>query len=255
MAKQQGPDPASDGPWFSGTEDFTGYMKTALGVIDREARPLHILDIPAGLGQFTDALRRRGHTVTPADLNLVHPDYIRADMNGALPFDAASFDAAVCLEGIEHLVDPLNLLTELIRVVRPGGLVVISTPNIHNYYSRLQFLFTGTWYQFNPATLRDLPPDAQEDRFHISPIAYPWLRHRADLLGADLESIGGDRWKKKALLPLYAVIHLLGRPWSRSLFFSKKAAPWRPRNERMYADLNARPLLLSRTMVATLRKR
>jgi len=255
MAKQQGPNPTSNSPWFSGTEDFTGYMSIALELLTAEHRNLHILDLPAGLGQFTDALRARGHTVTPADLNLVKPDYIRADMNGRLPFSDASFDAAVCLEGIEHLVDPLNLLTELIRVTRPGGLVILSTPNIHNAYSRLQFLFTGTWYQFNPATLRDLPPDAQEDRFHISPIAYPWLRHRADLLGVDIESIRGDRWKRKALLPLYALIYLLGRPWSRSLFFSKKAAPWRKRNESMHQHINSPALFLSRTMVVALRKR
>ncbi|MBL0921244.1 MAG: class I SAM-dependent methyltransferase [Phycisphaerales bacterium] len=255
MAKQQGPDPTSNSPWFSGTEDFTGYMAVALRLIDRERRRLHVLDLPAGLGQFTDALRARGHTVTPADLNLVRPDYIRADMNGRLPFDDGAFDGAVCLEGIEHLVDPLNLLRELIRVVRPGGLVILSTPNIHNYFSRLQFLFTGTWYQFNPATLRDLPADAQEDRFHISPIAYPWLRHRADLLGADVEAVEGDRWKRKALLPVYALVWALGRPWARRLFFSKKASPWRSRNESMHAHINSRALLLSRTMIAVLRKR
>ncbi len=255
MAKQQGPDPTSGRPWFSGTEDFTGYMRLAHERLRREGRPLRVLDIPAGLGQFAAALRADGHTVTPADLNLVAPDYVRADMNERLPFDDGAFDAAICLEGIEHLVDPLNLLSELIRVVRPGGIVVLSTPNIHNSYSRLQFLFTGTWYQFNPATLRDLPPDAQEDRFHISPIAYPWLRHRADLLGADVEAIDGDRWKRKALLPVYWVIHLLGVPWSRRLFFGRKAAPWRPRNEQMHAHLNSSALLYSRTMVATLRKR
>ena len=47
-----------------------------------------------------------------------------------LPYDEATFDAALCLELIEHLVDPRPLLREIARVLRPGGRVYLSTPNI-----------------------------------------------------------------------------------------------------------------------------
>src|SRR5437879_2023515 len=87
-------DPAR--PWFSGTEDFTGYMRQALDLLCADGVPRRILDLPAGLGQFTDALRRAGHDVTPADINRLRPDYIYADMTARLPFPDSSFDAAAC---------------------------------------------------------------------------------------------------------------------------------------------------------------
>lgn len=241
-------------PWFSGTEDFTGYMREALDALCSDGVRRKILDIPAGLGQFTDALRRAGHEVTPADINRHKPDYVYADMTARLPFPDDHFDAAACLEGIEHMVDPLHLLAELIRVLRPGGRVVLSTPNVMNAWSRLRFLFTGTFYQFNPAELRDLPPGAMEDRFHVSPITYHWLAYFAAYFGGRIAEVRGDRFKKKWLMPLFWLIHLLGRPWSRALYFSKRARPWLDRNRAMYAHVNSSVMLFSRTMVVVIEK-
>jgi SAM-dependent methyltransferase len=245
---------ADSRPWFSGTEDFTGYMREALDALCSDGVRRSILDLPAGRGQFTDALRRAGHEVTPADINRHRPDYIVADMTARLPFADAAFDAAVCLEGIEHIPDPLLLLGELMRVLRPGGMLVLSTPNIQSYYSRLRFLFTGTFYQFNPAEIRDLPPGAAEDRFHISPISYHWLRYFAVYFGGRVTQVRGDRIKKKWLLPLFGLIHLLGRPWSRALFFSRRARPWEKRNRQMHRHLNSRAMLLSRTLLVVIEK-
>ncbi len=246
--------PAGGTPWYSGTEDFTGYMRQALAALTSDGAPKRILDIPAGHGQFTDCLRRLGHEVVPADIHLVRPDYTLADMSATLPFPDASFDAVACLEGIEHMADPLLLLRELLRVTRPGGRVVISTPNVGNYYSRLRFLFTGTFYQFGPAELRDLDPGAREDRFHISPITYHWLRYFSRYHGGRLVEVRGDRIKKKWLLPLFALIHALGRPWSWAVFFGRRTRATRERDRAIHRDLNSRPLLLSRTMIAVIEK-
>lgn len=240
--------------WFSGTEDFTGYMREAFEALNADGAAKRVLDIPAGLGQFTDALRARGHTVTPADINKERKDYVYADMNRALPFEDGAFDAAVCLEGLEHLVEPLRLLSELVRVVRPGGMVVISTPNVQNHYSRLQYLLTGTFYQFNPATLRDLPAGAMEDRFHISPLTLQWVWYFATYLGAGVEEVRGDRMKKKWMLPLFGLNQALGWWWRRRLFFGGRARQWAERNGAIHGALNSRAMLFSRTMVVVLRK-
>jgi ubiquinone/menaquinone biosynthesis C-methylase UbiE len=54
--------------------------------------------------------------------------YVRA-RGDALPLADASADAAICVEVVEHLTDPLPLLREIRRVLRPGGRLLVTTPN------------------------------------------------------------------------------------------------------------------------------
>jgi SAM-dependent methyltransferase len=58
-----------------------------------------------------------------------------------LPFEAASFDAIVCGDLIEHMRDPQAMLARLRPLLRPGGRLALSTPNIANWAMRLSLLF------------------------------------------------------------------------------------------------------------------
>jgi 2-polyprenyl-3-methyl-5-hydroxy-6-metoxy-1,4-benzoquinol methylase len=55
-------------------------------------------------------------------------EFVVGDVS-ALPFPPDSFDAACSFETIEHVTGPETVLGELARVVRPGGAVIVSTPN------------------------------------------------------------------------------------------------------------------------------
>jgi SAM-dependent methyltransferase len=46
-----------------------------------------------------------------------------------LPYPSAHFDAVVSMDVIEHLLDPLPWLAEALRVLKPGGLLFLTTPN------------------------------------------------------------------------------------------------------------------------------
>src|SRR5204862_407499 len=66
------------------------------------------------------------------------------DLNkGRLPYAENRFALVTCTETIEHLENHHAIVREIYRVLRPGGLAVLSTPNILNLRSRLRFFSSG----------------------------------------------------------------------------------------------------------------
>ena len=63
-----------------------------------------------------------------------------ADVEEPLPFDDDTFDVVVAAELLEHLDRPDRLMTEIRRVLRPGGTIAGSLPNAYRLKSRLQAL-------------------------------------------------------------------------------------------------------------------
>src|SRR6185295_12806745 len=63
----------------------------------------------------------------------------------ALPFEAGTFDRTLCLDVLEHLQyeEQPRALAELHRVLRPGGELLVSVPNLAHLQSRIQFLLRG----------------------------------------------------------------------------------------------------------------
>lgn len=238
---------------FSHVANFTGYMAVVARYFAGLPGVLRILDMPAGNGKLADALRGLGHQVMCADINRERPDYAYVDMGGPLPFGDGEFDAVVCLEGVEHMVDPVALIAGLVRVTKPGGTIVVSTPNVMNFYSRLQFLFTGAPYQFNPGAVPDVAPGEKRDRGHISPLSYYQLRYLFGYHGARVEAVLGDRYKRMLLLPLYLALLPFAWLWTRSAL-SGDAAVHAARNREMLAHTFSAPLLFSRSLVMVFKR-
>lgn len=75
---------------------------------------------------------------------------VQTDLNeDSIPFEDNSFDAIFCGEVIEHLVDPDHLLDEIGRTLTPGGVCVLTTPNLAAWVNRIA-LFLG-WQPFHTA--------------------------------------------------------------------------------------------------------
>lgn len=74
----------------------------------------------------------------------------KADLNKALPYENNSFDIISCQQVIEHLTDPENLIKEGYRILKKDGILILSTPNLASFGSRLRLLFNKYPLQLGP---------------------------------------------------------------------------------------------------------
>lgn len=95
-----------------------------------------VLDVGCGNGAYVDALRRKGATafgIDPAEASVRRARSVGGLLSVAdgrrLPFDAGRFDTILCHRTLYLVPDPLHVVHELNRVLRPGGRVVFSTSN------------------------------------------------------------------------------------------------------------------------------
>lgn len=102
-----------------------------------------------------DSLRRRTVAV---DLSLDalralksdHHALLCVDASRPLPFADGSFAAVLMGEVIEHVYYPERLLRELARVLGPGGVLVLTTPNLATLWDRVRFLLGREPRQVDP---------------------------------------------------------------------------------------------------------
>ncbi|MBN3037059.1 MAG: methyltransferase domain-containing protein [Candidatus Diapherotrites archaeon] len=153
------------------------------------ARP-KILDAGAGEGRLSVELKKRGFDVSACDILLENRfpqdiEYKRADLNEGIPYPDNYFDVVTCVELVEHLEDPWHLLTECNRVLKKGGAIVITTPNIINFYSRIAFLLKGRFFCFGPNEMR------RGD--HINPVTIWEIRNILNDTGFGIETESCNR--------------------------------------------------------------
>lgn len=143
------------------------------------ARNVHgrIADVGAGEGRFYAAARDICTSYVAVDV-LRHPgfasgvEFLSADLDRQpIPLSRSSVDAAVAIETIEHLENPRAFTRELVRIVRPGGWIVVTTPNQLSLLSLLSLVLKGQFGAFQDAS-------------------YP--AHRTALLESDLRRIAAE---------------------------------------------------------------
>ncbi|ELS58782.1 putative methyltransferase [Streptomyces viridochromogenes Tue57] len=139
-------------------------LARALGPVRPGRPPATVLDVGCGDGSAAAVAARvlAGHRIVGVDWSqdalrrAAHrlPGVVRGELSdGGLPFGAGSADAVLFSEVVEHLVDPDGALDELRRVLRPGGHLMLSTPNLAAWYNRA-LLLGGVQPVFSEVSLR-----------------------------------------------------------------------------------------------------
>lgn len=135
----------------------------------------HILDFGAGEGALSERLYDMGYKITAADKDAKNfksknCEFTPINFDQSNEIDAFTlknqnkFDLVLGIEVIEHVQDQWKYVRQLMAMAKPGGMILITTPNTSSWLSRVIFLFTGRFHQF---------ADVDLAYGHINPIS-PW---------------------------------------------------------------------------------
>jgi SAM-dependent methyltransferase len=178
---------------------------------------LEIFDASVETGHTTRMLLRMGPKVTCSNLEEErHPEIPEdaeyrggVDLNQPLPFADDTFDAANLQDVIEHLENPAQTIREFLRIVKPGGLFVFSTPNTLNATSRLRFFLTG-FAEGRKHPISYAKPPGEAGNVYITNIVQ--LHYLLAQYGATIErmEVGLYHWHAAVLGVLFYPLFLAG---------------------------------------------
>lgn len=213
-----------------------------------------VLDAPCGgAAALTLALLEKGFAAVGADLDLEAETHLgkafaKVDLDTPLPWPDQTFDAVFSTEGIEHLENHFSFLREMGRILKPGGVLVLTTPNITALRSRVRFFGSG----FFGRDGRPLNETSRHPLHHIGLATFPELRYDLHTSGFRLSEVLHTHIKPISYL--YAVY----APWmwlyTRLAFRKEKDSDQRKRNKEVLAALLSPSLLFGECLMLVANK-
>jgi 2-polyprenyl-6-hydroxyphenyl methylase/3-demethylubiquinone-9 3-methyltransferase len=185
--------------------------------IDWQGR--QVLDLGCAGGFMAEAMAVRGARVTGIDPAAAAIDAARHHARGAglrigydvgvgeaLPYDDADFDAVVCVDVLEHVTDLHKVLSEVARVLRPGGMFLFDTIN-RNPLARLATITIAE------DLLRLLPRGTHDPAMFIKPIELRRAMEGAGLVPGPVTGLGPRGMNRRldltfGPLPLTAILYM-----------------------------------------------
>jgi ubiquinone/menaquinone biosynthesis C-methylase UbiE len=178
------------------------------------------LDIGAGSGEL---IRNLGEAISPKSFACdFHAERFAAGNTPCekvnlnlepLPYPDAGFELVTCSEVVEHLENYRALLREAFRVAQPGGLLIVTTPNVLNANSRVRYVCSGFANLFGPLPVRN--DKLYSTGGHISPIAYFYLAHALLDAGFEKVELDIDKVQRTSVLWLAVLFPFMLVGWLR----------------------------------------
>ena len=132
-------------PNWSYTPTYLKKMQCVRHVLEELPKDQPILDAGCGEGVLVEEFAAKGFKIEGIDLNYESPSVRRGDILNMSLYEDGQFSVVLLLDVFEHLafVDQPRALQELRRVLRPGGILLASIPNLAHWNSRFQFALRG----------------------------------------------------------------------------------------------------------------
>jgi SAM-dependent methyltransferase len=129
------------------------FQRQRAAVVEARKRSGRLLDYGAGAGQFARFMSRRGFEVVGLEpFSLGAPSeapgltLLRAPL-ASVKASLGTFDVITLWHVLEHVPRPVELLAELKGLLRAGGVLVVSVPNLASWQARV---FRGRWFHLDP---------------------------------------------------------------------------------------------------------
>ncbi len=208
------------------------------------------LDLSAGDGLSSRMLAERGWRVVSTEYRTRNPGWVAVNLNSDLPFQTGCFDLVTLLEVIEHLADIPHALGEIARVMRPGAVAIVTTPNRLNVNSRIHYLLSG-YYKGRRAPLSYRYRVADGRNWHVMGLNdLHWIAWGA---GLRMEALGRSKRKLRSIIfapILYPFI--VGFSWM--LYGRVKDPAQRQINRDLLRFMTSASLLMDENIVMRFRK-
>lgn len=218
--------------------------------------PARILDVGAGEGYFCQLLKERGYQVEACDylaenFKLAGVPFHKADLNQSIPLPDDTYDAVVTIEVLEHLENHFRFTSELLRITKPGGMLVLTTPNVLSIPSRWHFFLYG----YTDCAPRPLDPNRAEYYMqHINPISVPEILFLLERFGGEMVDLCANRVRKSAMV-WYLLLYPIFALAIRLKLLRKKYARLHDVYRRHIRWVLSRANLLGRITIAVGRKK
>jgi SAM-dependent methyltransferase len=238
------------------------YVADAVFDLTANRPPVEHLDMGAGLGDLIKRLRTRYPKLRSSAvdynaeaLTLTDVPFGQANLNfDRLPYEEGTFDLVTCTEVFEHLENYRHALREAGRVLKPGGLFVVSTPNVASLKSRWVFFTRGLFTYFDPLPLKDEPKFYPGQR-HITPIPFFYIAHALLDNGFVEIAVRADRIQRSSALWARLLRPILRLSQERNLRRRRRRYFWLPDQVEGLAKLhNSWTVLTGRTIIVSARK-
>jgi 2-polyprenyl-3-methyl-5-hydroxy-6-metoxy-1,4-benzoquinol methylase len=123
-------------------------------LVERDIRAPVFLDVGCGTGRLRARVQTRCERYIGADAIRYEgfpsdAEFVNANLDiGQVALPDAACDVVACVETIEHVESPRALMRELVRLTRPGGWVVVTTPNQLSVLSKLALITKNEFVHF-----------------------------------------------------------------------------------------------------------